>query len=131
MSQDITALADEKFVSLTTFKKNGEGVAAFVWIVSDGDRLVVWTPADSWKVKRIRRDPRAALVPCGRAGKINTAVAPVDGTAEVVADPSVVTRAEEALKRKYGFEYYVVTLIERIAARGAKPPRVVLQISVK
>lgn len=29
------------------------------------------------------------------------------------------------------FQTKIVTLIERIVARGAKPPRVVLQISVK
>ncbi len=97
MTQDFAALRDENFVSLTTFKKSGEGVAAPVWIVADGDQLLVWTPSDSWKVKRIRRDPRVALVPCGGMGKIHTTAAPVDGTAEVVEDPSVVTQAVEAL----------------------------------
>lgn len=128
MSRDFPALAGEKFVALTTFKRNGDGVAAPVWIVSDGDRLVVWTPADSWKVKRLRRDSRVTLVPCGRRGKVNDGAVPVDGTAEVVDDPSVVSRIEAALKAKYGYEYRVVTLIERIAARGSKP-RVVIVIA--
>ena len=128
MSGDFRALAGEKFVSLTTFKRNGDGVAAPVWIVADGDLLVVWTPADSWKVKRVRREPRVSLVPCGRTGKVGEGVTAVEGTAAVVEDQAAVSSAEAALKRKYGLEYRIVTLIERIAARGRKP-RVVLRIS--
>ena len=44
-------LADEKFVSLTTFRKNGVGVPTPVWIGRDGDALVVTTPVGSGKVK--------------------------------------------------------------------------------
>jgi PPOX class probable F420-dependent enzyme len=62
VSDDATAqLGDEKFVSLATFKRNGDAVTAPMWIVGDGVRLSVWTPADSWKVKRVRRDPRVTL----------------------------------------------------------------------
>ncbi|BBZ28847.1 hypothetical protein MMAD_31420 [Mycolicibacterium madagascariense] len=129
MSDTFRALADEKFVSLTTFKRDGDGVAAPVWIVADGDRLAVWTPADSWKVKRLRRDPRVTLVPCGRRGAVSEHAVPVKGTAEVLDDPSVVAKVEATLKEKYGFEYRVVTLIERIVARGAKP-RVVIAITL-
>ncbi|MET0474159.1 MAG: PPOX class F420-dependent oxidoreductase [Mycobacterium sp.] len=128
MADDLMALADEKYVSLTTFKRNGEGVAAPVWLVADGGGLLVWTPADSWKVKRLGRDPRVTLVRCGRRGQVPDGALPVEGTAEVVDDPSVVAKTEAALKRKYGFEYRVVTLIERIAARGSKP-RVVITIT--
>lgn len=125
MSADFTALGREKYVSLTTFKRNGDGVAAPVWLTADGDRLVVWTPADSWKVKRLRRDARVTLVPCGRRGQVSAGAVPVEGTARVDDEPSEVTRIEAALKRKYGFEYRLVTLIERIAARGSKPRAVI------
>jgi PPOX class probable F420-dependent enzyme len=128
MSDTFRALAGEKFVSLTTFKRDGDGVAAPVWLVADGERLVVWTPADSWKVKRLRRDPRVTLVPCGRRGAVPEGAVPVGGTADVTDDPAVVSTTEAALRRKYGLEYRVVTLIERIVARGSKA-RVVLTIT--
>lgn len=128
MSAEFHALGDEEYASLTTFKRNGDGVAAPVWLVADGDRLVVWTPADSWKVKRVRRDARVTLVPCGRRGKVVDGAVPVEGTAQVVGDPPEVSSIEAALKRKYGFEYRLVTLIERIAARGSKP-RVIIIIA--
>jgi len=41
-------IADGKYVSLTTFKKDGTPVATPLWGARDGDRLLVWTTADSW-----------------------------------------------------------------------------------
>ena len=129
MSEGTTArLGDEKFVSLTSFKRNGDAVASPMWIVRDGQQLLVWTPAEAWKVKRIRRDPRVTLTACGRTGKVQTGQPTFDGTAEVIADPAEVARTESLVKRKYGFEFRVVTLIETIAARGRKP-RVALRIT--
>jgi uncharacterized protein len=126
MASNVIPLADEKFVSLTTFKRNGDGVPGPMWIASDGDRLAIWTPADSWKVKRARRDPRVTLVPCSRSGKVEPGVAPVEGTAEITSDPAVHSRVEKALKQKYGLTYTVLTLVERIVSRGAKPRAVLL-----
>jgi hypothetical protein len=54
----VGTLAGEKYISLTTFKRDGTPVATPVWVVSDdGRRLLVWTAAQTWKVKRLRRDP--------------------------------------------------------------------------
>jgi hypothetical protein len=53
----------------------------------------------------------------------------VEGTAEVITDPVEVARVESLVKRKYGFEFRFVTLIETIAARGRKP-RFVLRITL-
>ena len=119
---DATAhVGEEKFVSLTTFKRNGDAVASPMWIVRDGDRLLAWTPAEAWKVKRIRRDPRVRLTACGRTGKVQAGQPAFDGTAEVITDPAEIARTESLVKRKYGLEFRVVTLIETVAARGRKP----------
>jgi uncharacterized protein len=124
-----TALGKQRFVSLTTFKRSGEGVASPMWIGRDGADLFAWTPADSYKVKRIRNDPRVLLAPSSRFGKVRDDVSPVEGTAQVVSDPATVERLERELRRKYGLGYYLVTLIERIAARGRKP-RAILRIAL-
>ena len=123
------ALAAQKFVSLTTYKKNGDAVATPMWVGRDGDHLFVWTPADSAKIKRVRNDPRVTLVPCGRFGKPNNDAEPVAGTAEVITEPATVRRLAEVIRHKYGLEYWVVTLIERLAARGEKP-RTILRIAL-
>ena len=123
------ALAAQKFVSVTTYKKNGDALATPMWVGRDGDHLFVWTPADSAKIKRVRNDPRVTLVPCGRFGKPNNDAEPVAGTAEVITEPATVRRLAEVIRHRYGLEYRVVTLIERLAARGEKP-RAILRIAL-
>ena len=130
MTSDPTAaLGEQRFVSLTTYKRNGEGVAAPMWIGRDGADLFVWTPADSWKVKRVRNDPRVLLAPSGRFGKVRDDVLPVQGTAQVITDPATVDQLQGEIRRKYGLGYRLVTLAETIAACGRKP-RVILRITV-
>jgi len=129
MPDHVSSLAGEKFVSLATWKKNGEKVASAMWVARDGDALVVWTPADSWKVKRIRRDSRVELTPCGRTGKVNSDAKTTTGSAIVDADPAETARVRQLIKAKYGFEFHVITFLERIMAGGRKD-RVAVRITV-
>jgi PPOX class probable F420-dependent enzyme len=125
----VSTLGDQRFVSLTTFKRSGQGVATPNWIGRYGADPFVWTPADSWKVKRVRNNPRVLLAPSSRFGKVGDGAVPVEGTAQVVTDPVTVQRLAGEIRRKYGLGYRLVTLVETIAARGRKP-RVVLRIAV-
>lgn len=129
MADDLSSLACEKFVSLATFKKSGEKVATAMWLARDGDALVMWTPADSWKVKRIRRDSRVELAPCGRTGKVNEGAETSPASAVVDADPAETARVRRLIKAKYGVEFHVITFLERIIARGSKD-RVAVRITV-
>lgn len=122
-------LGDTRFVSLTTFKRSGEGVSTPMWIGRDGVELFVWTPADSWKVKRVQNDPRVLLAPSNRFGKVSDGVSAAQGTAQVVTDAVTVQRLEREIRRKYGLEYLLVTLVETILARGRKP-RVIVRIAL-
>ena len=57
-------IASGKYVSLTTFRRNGSPVATPVGaLVSDGV-LYVLTPPDTGKVKRIRRNSIVGIAPC-------------------------------------------------------------------
>jgi uncharacterized protein len=129
MTGDVSSLGDEKFVSLTTWKKSGEKVSTPMWLARDGDALVMWTPADSWKVKRLRRDSRVELTPCTRTGKVDEAASTTLGSALVDADPAATARVRQLIKAKYGFGFHVITLLERIIARGSKD-RVAVRITV-
>ncbi len=129
MSDAISALGAEKFVSLTTFKKDGTAVATPMWVGRDGGQLFFWTPADSWKAKRARNNPRVLLVPCSRGGKVRDGAQQVEGTAEVITDQATVQRLAGEIRRKYGFEFTIVTFIERLLARGQKQ-RLVLRIAL-
>jgi hypothetical protein len=129
MTDALSALAAEKFVSLTTFKKDGAAVATPMWIGRDGDHLFVWTPADSWKAKRVKNNPRVVLAPSARGGKVREGAHPVDGVAEVIIEPATVQRLAGVIRRKYGLMFSVVTFLERLLARKQKP-RVILRIAL-
>ncbi len=92
-------IADGKYVSLTTYKKDGTPVATPLWGAREGDRLLVWTATDSWKVKRIKRNSRVTIAPCSAKGKLEGA--PVDGIAEVL-DAAGTEEARAAIASKYG-----------------------------
>ena len=129
MTDAISALGAQRFVSLTTFKKDGAAVATPMWIGRDGDHLFVWTPADSWKVKRVKNNPRVVLAPCGRGGKVREGANPVDAVAEVITEPATVQRLAGVIRRKYGLVFSVVTFLERLLARKQKP-RLILRIAL-
>jgi PPOX class probable F420-dependent enzyme len=126
---DVDGLGGEKFVSLTTYKRNGDGVATPLWIAAEGGQLVFWTPADSWKVKRVRRDPRVSMTPCSRSGKVASGAPTVTGRGQVVDDAAEVARVEALFKRKYGLGFRVVTTLEKLARRG-HTERVVIRVDV-
>jgi PPOX class probable F420-dependent enzyme len=89
----------------------------------DGDGLVVMTPAGSGKVKRVRRDPRVTLRPCGRFGAVDEDAPTVEGTARIGLYDE---RLEQAFKDVYGAEFRVIMGVERL--RGGNE-RVALHIS--
>ena len=116
-------LADERFVSLTTFRRSGEAVSTPVWVGRDGDALVVLTPSGSGKVKRLRHDPRVELRPCGRFGQVADDAVPVAGRAEIREEPEHVTRARHVIRRAYPIESRIVLGIERLAELVRRRPR--------
>ena len=124
----LAALGDEKFVSLTTYRRSGAGVPTTVWVGRDGDALVVTTPTGSGKVKRLRNDARVQLQPSSRRGAVDESVSPVDAVAEIVQDPGAVRRLGAVMAAKYGLEYRLVMGAERLLRRGA-PQRVMLRIT--
>ena len=95
------AITDEKYVLLTTFRKNGDGVATPVWIVALPDGTGGFTTEiDSGKVKRVRNNPSVTLQPCNLRGKVTIDAEVMTATADVLlgAQARAVTKA---VRRKY------------------------------
>jgi uncharacterized protein len=63
-------LQHQKYVSLTTFRKNGTPVRTPVWFAEQDGKLYVSTRSDSGKYKRIRNNPEVRIAPCTMRGKI-------------------------------------------------------------
>jgi PPOX class probable F420-dependent enzyme len=66
-------LDGEQYISLGTFKKNGQEVLTPVWFAADPQRpklLWIYTNVNAGKVKRIRNNGRARVAPCNAVGKL-------------------------------------------------------------
>jgi PPOX class probable F420-dependent enzyme len=106
-------LGAEKYVLLTTFRRDGRAVPTPLWVVPDGTGLAVWTPADTGKVKRIRNSERVTVAACDLRGNVR------GGTIEArarIGDAADLRRTREALKRKYG-------MIGRLSLLGSRMRR--------
>ena len=130
-SDTLTAMGDEQYVSLTTFRRSGAPVATAVWIARDADALVVTTGGDSGKVKRLRNDGRVELRPCSRSGAVADGAPVVHAVAEVVDDPERAEQLRLAIAAKYGLQYKAVAGAGRIASavRANRAPSVMLRIT--
>jgi len=118
------AISDEKYVVLTTFRRNGDAVATPVWIVGLSYGTAGFTTEiDSGKVKRIRNNPSVTLQACGIRGKVHPGAPVVHATAEVLegADAHGVG---VAINRKYRLETAMLAVgswIHKLLRRGEAP----------
>ncbi len=105
-------LRDEKYISLETFKKNGQGVKTPVWFVLHNGALYIYTEADSWKVKRIRNNSRVRVAKCDIRGNVKGEF--MDATATLIEGDERMT-ADKLLDKKYFLKiiFNVLTKINR------------------
>jgi PPOX class probable F420-dependent enzyme len=88
----------QNYLSLETFRKNGQGVKTPVWFVLDDRVFYVYTEADSGKVKRIRNNPRVRLAACDMRGNVKGSW--IDAMATLI-DGVEQRAADTLLDRKY------------------------------
>ena len=110
-----STLADERYISIESFKKDGSGVRTPVWCAPLDGTIVVVTDGTSYKVKRIRRNPKVRLAPCDARGKIQGEWS--DGEALIMTDPDRIKRAHAALITKYGWQVRMLDLGSRLFGR--------------
>lgn len=97
---DWNELAQQKYVLLTTYKKDGTPVGTPVWVAPDGAELVVWTNPKTWKVKRLHRNAAVTVQPCDQRGRpTGSQVSP--GTARIL-DAAGTDRVRDLIAGKYG-----------------------------
>jgi uncharacterized protein len=123
---ELSDLAGEKYVSLTTYRKSGESSARPVWIAGiDGGRIGFTTDADSLKVRRIRNDGRVLVQPCDGRGNLRAGTSPVEGRAVIAAEgePDAV-KVRASIAKKYGWQYRALRLAgsaRRLVGKPAMP----------
>jgi PPOX class probable F420-dependent enzyme len=89
-----------KYVSLTTYRKDGTGVATPVWHVVNGGELFVVSDAEAWKVKRIRNNSHVVVTVCGIRGKIAPGAPSAQAMARLLDEADTET-VRTLLARKY------------------------------
>lgn len=115
------------YISLRSYKKNGDAVDTPVWFAHVGDKLMVFTDGTSYKVKRIRRNPRVQVARCDVRGKL---LGPwQDATCRAVeSEREHVAAAYRALNAKYGLLMRLGTVFAKLFGRARR--RLILEITL-
>jgi PPOX class probable F420-dependent enzyme len=110
MASSSHPLADEKYVSFTTFKRNGDPVPVAVWFAELPDGSFGFTTGgDSWKVKRLRNNPKVLVRASNVRGVVKPGAPVFEGTATAIAgDNPAYTQVEKAVAGKYGLMFKMV-----------------------
>ena len=118
------ALGDEKYILLTTFRRDGTPVSTPVWAVKlDDERIGFWTSSGSGKAKRLAHTARVTVSPCDARGRVRPGTTVVEATARLVTGDEL----EEIRRRvvsKYGFMTKITKLLASVAGtlRGKRIP---------
>ena len=75
---------DGKYVSLITYKKNGDPIATQVWFVEEDEKMYIVTLQGRYKFKRIKNNPNVKIAPASMRGKPKGEY--FDGIARVLSD---------------------------------------------
>jgi PPOX class probable F420-dependent enzyme len=95
---------------VTTYRRDGTGVATAMHLAVDGDHGYFGTASDTAKVKRIRRDPNGQVAACSARGKVTGPTFPC--RLRILQGEEAV-RAERAIKHKYPIvQGVVISLIK-------------------
>ena len=114
-SEALKALSGHAYISLETFRKNGSGVKTPVWFARVDDFIVVYTMAQSYKVKRLRRNPGCRVAACNMNGR-EILGDWFSGTATLLgeSDSEREEVAYKALRRKYGVQKAIADIGARL-----------------
>ena len=105
-----------KYVLLTTFTRDGRPKPTPIWIAADGDRALVITEKNAWKVKRIRNTPRVTLAVCDVRGNVKGEA--IEAVASVM-DGSQTESVYQAINKRYGIVGQIFNFFSKLRG-GAK-----------
>ena len=104
-------LGDEKYLLLTTFKRDGTAVGTPVWAAPlESGEIGFWTSSGSGKVKRIAHTTRVTVQPCDARGKVKAGTEPVEATARLVEGGDM-AEIQRKINDKYGFMTKVTKML--------------------
>jgi uncharacterized protein len=118
------ALSDEKYMLLTTFRRDGTPVSTPVWVAGLGENTVgFWTSSGSGKAKRLAHTERVTVQPCDARGRVREGTPVSEATARLVTG-SELEAIREKVVAKYGFMTKITKALGTIGGivRGKRIP---------
>ena len=103
-----------RYLSITSYKRDGQGVVTPVWFVQRDGMLLVETDAASGKVKRIRRNPQVRVAACTASGRLRGEQVPA--VAEILPG-SEIGAVEQLIADKYRFDMIIFRPLRFVQAR--------------
>jgi len=123
-----------RYISLTTFKRDGSPVSSAVWITGADGTYVFTTGSNAWKTKRLLRNPAVEVQVCDMRGRVEPATKRYTGTGTVANSPDAVAAAQRALATKYGWQFKAAQLADGLKNRFGREngqERVAIQLSLE
>jgi PPOX class probable F420-dependent enzyme len=113
----VNELDRARYISLTTFKRDGTPVSSPVWITGSGGTYVFTTGDKAWKTKRLSRNPAVEVRVCNMQGVVKPSATTYVGRGEVADSADAVAAAERALAAKYGWQFKATQLVDGLKKR--------------
>jgi PPOX class probable F420-dependent enzyme len=123
-----------RYISLTTFKRDGSPVSSAVWITGADGTYVFTTGSNAWKTKRLLRNPSVEVRVCNVRGHPAPSATKFTGTATVATSPDAVAAAQRALEAKYGWQFKATQLVDGLKkrfGRGDDQETVAIKLSLE
>ena len=121
-----TPLDKVPYISVRSYKRDGGAVDTPVWCAPLDGKLVLFTLRESYKVKRVARNPRVQVAKCDVRGAL---LGPwFEGSCVAVTDAAHEARAYAALREKYGMKMRVGDFFSSLVGRRKR--RLVREITV-
>ena len=126
MATTFDDVSKAQYVLLTTFTKDGRPKPTPIWIARDGNRALVITEKNAWKVKRIRNTPRVTLAVCDMKGRVKDGAETIEAKARVL-DDSHTEDVYRAIIKRYGIVGRIFAIFSKL--RGGAGRTVGLEIT--
>ena len=108
------SLGDEKYLALTTFKRDGTPVTTAVWAAPiDDDKVGFWTSSGSGKAKRLAHTSKVIVQPSDARGKPKPGTSPTDATAILVTGPQL-EGIRSKIRAKYGVMCSITKFLNKL-----------------
>jgi uncharacterized protein len=113
-------LDSARYIALTTFKKDGTPVATPVWITGSNGTYAFTTGDNAWKSKRLDNNPKVTVQVSDFRGRVKPNTRVYTGTGMVDGSADGITAVEQALTKKYSWQFKLTQLTDVIKNKLGK-----------